>query len=61
MNDKLKQAQKHLNNARTYVKDALGKTRRELEEKIGEQQSRLDGDTSTVVRHATQRIGLNAA
>jgi RHS repeat-associated protein len=40
--DKLKQAQKHINNARKYVKDALGKTRRQLERDIDNAQRALD-------------------
>lgn len=41
-NDKLKQAQKHLNNAKKYVKDVLGKTKAELEKQIEQDQQKLN-------------------
>jgi hypothetical protein len=41
-NDKLKQAQKHLNNAAKYAKNALGKTAKELEQRIENAQKSLD-------------------
>jgi NAD(P)-dependent dehydrogenase (short-subunit alcohol dehydrogenase family) len=47
--DKLKQAQKHINNARKYVKDALGKTRKELDQRIEDAQRAVDVARQTSV------------